>query len=79
MTEQEKNRLINRVHRIEGQVRGIENMFREDRNYKESIIQLKAISAASNNIISELIKDLLSKKSLSSDDKDYILRLMKKD
>lgn len=79
MDEQQKNRLINRVHRIEGQVRGIENMFREDRNYKEIIIQLKAISSASNKITAELIKETLSKKSLSSDDRDYILRLLKKD
>ena len=78
MDDIQKNRLINRIHRIEGQIRGIENMFHENRNYKEIIIQLKAISAASNNITSELIKDLLSKKSLSSDDRDYILRLMKK-
>ncbi len=79
MDDTQKNRLINRIHRIEGQVRGIENMFLEDRNYKEIIIQLKAVSSASSKITSELIRDLLSKKSLDENDKAYILKLIKKD
>ena len=79
MIEQEKNKLINRTHRIEGQIRGIENMIREERRAEEIITQLRAISSAADQITAELIKDLLSKKSLSAEDKKYILRLMKKD
>ena len=79
MDDQQKNRLINRVHRIEGQVRGIENMLREERGYKEIITQLKAVSSASSQITAELIRDLLTKKSLDENDKDYILKLINKD
>ena len=79
MLEQQKIKLINRTHRIEGQIRGVENMIREDRRAEEIITQLRAIASAADQITVEIIKDLLSKKSLSTAEKDYILRLMKKD
>lgn len=78
MDDQTKTKLINRVHRIEGQARGIENMLRENRSYKEIITQLKAVSSASNQITGEILKDLLAKKELAAEDKVYILKLIKK-
>lgn len=79
MDDQTKNRLINRVHRIEGQARGIENMLREDRSYKEIITQLKAVSSASSQITTEILRELLNKERLDTEDKAYILKSMKKD
>lgn len=45
-TEQEKQAVINRLKRIEGQVRGIQKMVEEDRYCIDVLVQLSAINAA---------------------------------
>lgn len=45
-TEEEKKTIINRLKRIEGQVRGIQNMVEEDRYCIDILIQINAIQAA---------------------------------
>ena len=45
-TEAEKKAVINRLKRIEGQVRGIQNMVEEDRYCIDILIQISAIQAA---------------------------------
>jgi DNA-binding FrmR family transcriptional regulator len=42
----ERDRLINRLHRIEGQVRGIEKMVAADRYCIDIITQIAAVSTA---------------------------------
>ena len=42
----EKPALINRLHRIEGQVRGIERMVEEDRYCIDILTQISAVSTA---------------------------------
>lgn len=44
--EAEKQQLINRCKRIEGQVRGIQKMIEEDRYCVDILVQLSAIQAA---------------------------------
>lgn len=45
-THDEKEKLINRLKRIEGQVRGLQKMIEEDRYCIDVLIQISAIQAA---------------------------------
>ena len=45
-TNEEKQSVINRLKRIEGQVRGIQRMVEEDRYCVDILVQISAISAA---------------------------------
>lgn len=45
-TKDEKQAVVNRLKRIEGQVRGIQKMVEEDRYCVDILIQLSAIEAA---------------------------------
>lgn len=45
-TNKEKEQVINRLKRIEGQVRGIQNMVENDRYCMDILIQLSAIQSA---------------------------------
>src|SRR5690625_110849 len=45
-TDDEKQAVINRLKRIEGQVRGIQRMIEEDRYCVDILVQISAINAA---------------------------------
>ncbi|HLR66838.1 MAG TPA: metal-sensing transcriptional repressor [Virgibacillus sp.] len=45
-TNEEKQSVINRLKRIEGQVRGIQRMIEEDRYCIDILVQISAINAA---------------------------------
>lgn len=45
-TENEKQAVVNRLKRIEGQVRGIQKMIEEDRYCIDILVQISAINAA---------------------------------
>lgn len=45
-TEDEKKAIVNRLKRIEGQVRGIQNMVEADRYCIDILVQISAIQAA---------------------------------
>ncbi|WP_217588694.1 metal-sensing transcriptional repressor [Lentibacillus saliphilus] len=45
-TDSEKTAVINRLKRIEGQVRGIQKMIEEDRYCVDVLVQISAINAA---------------------------------
>ncbi|MFA1822181.1 metal-sensitive transcriptional regulator [Virgibacillus oceani] len=45
-TDQEKERVINRLKRVEGQVRGLQNMIENDRYCMDILIQLSAVQSA---------------------------------
>ncbi len=45
-TNEEKQSVINRLKRIEGQVRGIQRMVEEDRYCVDILVQISAINAA---------------------------------
>ena len=53
--EEEKNDLMNRLKRIEGQVRGVEGMLAKDAYCTDILIQVSAITAALNSFNKELI------------------------
>ena len=49
--------LIRRLHRIEGQVRGIERMLREDRYCIDVLTQISAVSTALEAVAVEILDD----------------------
>ena len=52
--EKEKKDLMNRLKRIEGQVRGIENMLEKDAYCTDVLIQVSAVTSALNSFNDEL-------------------------
>ncbi|MBP3633597.1 MAG: metal-sensing transcriptional repressor [Oscillospiraceae bacterium] len=53
--EQERKKLLNRLSRIEGQIRGIKNMVETDSYCNDILIQSAAVTAAMNAFNRELI------------------------
>ena len=54
-SEAEYKKLINRLNRIEGQVRGIKGMVEKDAYCTDIIIQVSAVTAALNSFNRELL------------------------
>jgi DNA-binding FrmR family transcriptional regulator len=53
----DKDALLKRLRRIEGQVRGIERMIEEDRYCIDVVTQMTAIQAALDKVALELLSD----------------------
>lgn len=53
--EEERKKLINRLKRIEGQVRGIQTMLEEDAYCNDILVQSAAVNAAMNAFNKELM------------------------
>jgi len=49
-TEAEKEKTVNRLKRIEGQVRGIQKMVEDDRYCVDILVQISAIQSALKNV-----------------------------
>lgn len=54
-SEEEKKKLMNRLKRIEGQIRGIEGMVEKDIYCPDILIQVSAVNAALNSFNKELL------------------------
>jgi DNA-binding FrmR family transcriptional regulator len=54
---QDKEALIKRLHRIEGQVRGIERMVEEERYCVDILTQISAVSTALESVSVKLLED----------------------
>ena len=79
-TDEEKKKLINRLNRIEGQVRGIRGMIEKDAYCADVLVQSAAVNAAINSFN----KDLLSRhihscvvRAIKNGDEEVIDELMK--
>lgn len=59
MDHNDKPKLLNRLSRVEGQVRGIARMIEEDRYCIEVLTQLQAVRAALRRVEAEILKDHL--------------------
>lgn len=57
--DKEKKALMNRLKRIEGQVRGIQRMLSEDAYCADILIQVSAVNAALNGFNKELLSEHL--------------------
>ncbi|MDQ0352104.1 DNA-binding FrmR family transcriptional regulator [Alkalibacillus filiformis] len=49
-TNSEKEQMLNRLKRIEGQVRGLQKMIEEDRYCVDVLVQISAVNAALNKV-----------------------------
>jgi DNA-binding FrmR family transcriptional regulator len=56
MSRHDKPRLLNRLKRIEGQVRGVARMVADDRYCIDVMTQLRAVRAALSRVEGELLK-----------------------
>jgi DNA-binding FrmR family transcriptional regulator len=54
-SEDERKRLINRLNRIEGQIRGIKGMLERDTYCADILVQSAAVNAAVNSFNKELL------------------------
>lgn len=54
-SDDEKKKLVNRLNKIEGQIRGVKNMLETDAYCTDILIQVSAISAALNSFNKELL------------------------
>ena len=82
-SEDDKKALINRLSRIEGQVRGIKGMVEKDSYCPDILIQVSAVTSALNAFSRELLgnhirtcvtKDILSGKEETADELVDILK-----
>jgi len=55
--EKEKKDLLNRLKRIEGQVRGVEKMLEQDIYCTDILMQVSAINSALNSFSKELLSE----------------------
>src|ERR687896_461881 len=60
MEHNDKPKLLNRLSRIEGQVRGVARMVEEDRYCIDILTQIQAVRAALGRVETEMLKDHLS-------------------
>jgi DNA-binding FrmR family transcriptional regulator len=56
MIQDSKPKLLNRLNRIEGQVRGVGRMVEEDRYCIDVLTQIRAVRAALAKVESEMLK-----------------------
>ena len=73
LTEDNKPKLLNRLRRLEGQVRGVARMVEEDRYCIDILTQMQAIRAALTKVETELLRDHVDhciRGAFSSGDKD---------
>lgn len=59
MTRETKDTLLNRLSRIEGQVRGVARMVEEERYCIDVLTQLQAVRAALARVETEMLRDHL--------------------
>jgi DNA-binding FrmR family transcriptional regulator len=59
MERPDKPKLLNRLNRIEGQVRGIARMVDEDRYCIDILTQIQAVRAALGKVESEILREHL--------------------
>ncbi len=57
---QAKDKLINRLRRIEGQVRGVQSMVSDERNCRDILQQLSAIRSAVQGVSLLLMEDYMA-------------------
>ena len=59
MERENKDKLLNRLNRIEGQVRGVARMVEEDRYCIDVLTQLQAVRAAVSRVETVMLQDHL--------------------
>jgi DNA-binding FrmR family transcriptional regulator len=60
MAHENRSKILNRLNRIEGQVRGVARMVEEDRYCIDVLTQIQAVRAALAKVEAELLNDHLN-------------------
>ena len=68
--ERAKEKLVSRLKRIEGQVRGIQNMVGEERNCQDILQQLSAVRSAVEGVSLILLEEYMTDCFINLDKKD---------
>ncbi|OYD08920.1 transcriptional regulator [Paludifilum halophilum] len=80
-SDKERNQLLNRLKRIEGQIRGLQNMVEEDRYCMDVLVQITATHSALKQVGYSLLerhtRTCLSQAIQSGEGDEYIDELMK--
>ena len=79
-TDEEKKKLINRLNRIEGQVRGIRGMIEKDAYCADVLVQSAAVNAAINSFNKVLLSRHIHScvvRDIKNGDEEVIDELMK--
>ncbi len=79
-TDEEKKKLINRLNRIEGQVRGIRGMIEKDAYCADVLVQSAAVNAAINSFNKDLLSSHIHScvvRDIKNGDEEVIDELMK--
>lgn len=76
-------KIYNRLRRIEGQIRGLEEMLDKDRPESDILIQLEAAKSSLSSTISSLIESMLERNTegkivLNENEVQTLLRFIKK-
>ncbi len=77
----DKERIIRQLHRIEGQLRGIENMITTDRGMVATVQQLMAVRASLKKLTNNYVQLFMQQTEsgnveLTPEQVDYLLRLL---
>ena len=56
-TDQDKKRLVTRLKRIEGQVRGLSNMIEQDKDCMDVLRQVNSVSGALRGVWQQIVGD----------------------
>ncbi|NLB19553.1 MAG: metal-sensing transcriptional repressor [Clostridium sp.] len=56
---EDKKTVLNRLNRLEGQIRGIHKMISDERDCQDIVIQLSAVKAGADKIMTMLVMDNL--------------------
>lgn len=56
MPKRGKSSIEDRLHRIEGQIRGIEAMVKEEKEIQQILVQVQAVSSGLESVKLELVK-----------------------
>ena len=56
---EDKKTVLNRLNRLEGQIRGIHKMISDERDCEDIVIQLSAVKAGADKIMTMLVMDNL--------------------
>ncbi|WP_188453300.1 metal-sensing transcriptional repressor [Virgibacillus oceani] len=80
-TEEERNKLINRLKRIEGQIRGLQKMVEDDRYCVDVLVQISSVNSALKQVGFALLerhtRTCVSSAVQSGEGDEYIEELMK--
>jgi len=77
MAGKNQKELLNRIARLEGQVKGIKKMVEEDKECVDVIMQINAIKQAVNALGVEMLKNDFCKRSGNKIDEKYLKTLFK--